>query len=158
MTKRRYEIETTMNAIVDYVASIQSAFVAQEPFELIVNVLENGIKTVRIIDGIAEAGRIDHGQPQLDATLFDFNGGRVQFNGLFLLFDGARYDAFRIQIGQKQAVDQCGFAQTRFAHHHQCKFESFFDRFSMHLIGQIGETNVPRSFEARKLNRKKNIF
>ena len=45
MSKRWNEIKTTVNAIVNYVASIKATFVAQEPFELLVDVLDDWLKS-----------------------------------------------------------------------------------------------------------------
>lgn len=44
MTKRRYKIETTMNSIVDFVASVKSTFIPKITFKLFIYVLNDGSK------------------------------------------------------------------------------------------------------------------
>lgn len=60
MSERRYEVEATMYAIVHYIATIQSAFVLEKAFVLLIYVFEYGVKTIWIIDGIAKARCIDY--------------------------------------------------------------------------------------------------
>lgn len=45
MAVRRDEIEAAMDAVVDDVPAIQAALIAQEAFELIVDVLNDGLET-----------------------------------------------------------------------------------------------------------------
>lgn len=84
MTEWRDEIETTMDAIVDNVPAIQTVFVAQEALVLLVDILKDCTETVRIVDGITEAGRINNGESQFDTAFFNLHCGCVQCDGLLL--------------------------------------------------------------------------
>lgn len=44
MSEGRDEVEAAVDAIVHYVATVQSTFVAKKPFKLVVNVLDDGAK------------------------------------------------------------------------------------------------------------------
>lgn len=46
MSKWRYEIEAAVNSVVHNVSAIQATFIMQVAFKLIVNVLDDGLKTV----------------------------------------------------------------------------------------------------------------
>jgi hypothetical protein len=86
VSRRRNEIEATMNSIIDDVAAIQSALVAQESLELIVDVLNDRLETVGVVDGVTVSGSIDDRQSKLNTPLFDLDGGSVQFNRLGRFF------------------------------------------------------------------------
>lgn len=82
MAKRRDKVEAAVYSVVDDVSAIQSTLVSEESLELLVAVLNDGLEAVGVVDGVTESRGVDNGQSQLDASLFDFNGGGVQFNGL----------------------------------------------------------------------------
>lgn len=63
VAERRDKVEAAVNAIVHNVASIQAALVAQESLVLLVDVFQNRAETIRIVNGVAEAGRVDDGEP-----------------------------------------------------------------------------------------------
>ena len=50
-------------------------------------------------------------------------------------FQSARWSwiVVGVKIGQKQGVDKSRFPQTGLPHHHQCEFETTFDRLSVNL-------------------------
>lgn len=142
MTIRRYEIQTTVHAIVLNVLSVQSALVGKVLPKLFVNVRRAHAPTLLAIDGVAKAGRVDDGQAQSDALLLDVHR---------FAFDASRFlDAFvrighrsaAIQVAQEQAVHHGRFAETRLANDHQCELEAALHRFAVHLLGQRGEPDV----------------
>lgn len=51
-----------MYAIVQNVASIQSALVLEKALVLLINVLQNGAKAVRVVNGITKTGCVHNGE------------------------------------------------------------------------------------------------
>lgn len=62
MSEWRNEIKATMNAIVYNIPSIQTTFVPQKSFVLLINVLQYCTETIRIVNGITESGCINYSQ------------------------------------------------------------------------------------------------
>lgn len=62
MAEWRYEIETTVDAIVYDVSSIQTTFVSQKPFVLLINILQYCTKAVRIVNCVTETRCVDNGK------------------------------------------------------------------------------------------------
>ena len=73
MTRRRNEVEATVDAIVADVASIEARFVLQILLELVVDVSDDGLEASVIVDGIAVAGSVDDSQAETNTALFNFN-------------------------------------------------------------------------------------
>ena len=65
------------------------------PFELVVNVTDDLLEAVRVVNGVAEAWRVNDGEPKLDSAFFNLDRRRVQLNRplLLQLFGRARNDA-----------------------------------------------------------------
>lgn len=101
-----------MYPVVNDIPSVETTFVSQKTFVLLVNVLENGTKTVAIIDSISESWCIDNRQSQLNAAFLNLNGGRIQLHRLMLFLYGIRNHTLWIKITQKQTVDEGGFSES----------------------------------------------
>lgn len=72
-SERRNEVEETMDAIVGDVSTIEAALVVQIPFELIVDVVQDGFVAVGCVDAVTVTRRVDDGETHFDAALFDFD-------------------------------------------------------------------------------------
>ena len=62
MASGRDKIEATVNAVVGDVASVESAFVVQIPFELRVDVFQNRLVALAVVDRVPVARRVYHRQ------------------------------------------------------------------------------------------------
>lgn len=131
-----------MHPIVLNIFPIQPALVGKILPELFVNVRRAHSPAILAIDGIAEARRIDNGQPEPDAFLLDVH--RFAFDPCRLLdaLVGVRHDATTVQVAQKQAVDHRRLAESRFADHHQRELKTTLNRLTVHLLRQCGEADV----------------
>ena len=65
---------------------------------------------------VAEAGRIDYGEAQLDAALFNLDRRGLDVHRLLdLVAADVWHRALRVQVGQKEAVDERRLAEARLA-------------------------------------------
>lgn len=62
MAKGRNEIKAAVYAIVQNVSSIQSTLILEEALVLLINVLQDGAKAVRVVNGITKAGCVHNGK------------------------------------------------------------------------------------------------
>lgn len=142
MTIRRNKVQTAMHPIVLNILPVQSTLIGEILPKLLVDIRRTHSPALLAVDGIPEPGRVHNGQAQSNALLLDVH--RFPFDSCRLLDPFVRigHRPTTIQIAQEEAVHHRRFAETRFADHHQCKFESSLYRFSVHLLGQRGKTDV----------------
>ena len=107
-----------------------------------IDVVDDGRPAVGVVYGLAEAGRVDDGEAQVDALLGEQGCGGVHGERLLAALEGARKVAGRVELGEEERVDERRLAQARLADHHQVELEAAFDCLAVHLVGQVGEAHV----------------
>ncbi len=113
--KGRDKVEAAVDAIVDDVLSIDARLVLEVLVELLVDVLLHALEAAAGVEGVAEAGRVDDCDPQLDALLQDVQLLLLHGDGPFQQLAHRGDLPVLVEVAEEEAVGQGRLAEARFA-------------------------------------------
>lgn len=145
----RDEMETTMHTMIGYGQfSVDLGLGDEKLLVLVVDVVDDGLPTVGVVDGLAETGRVDDGETERDALFGEQHGRGVDGGGLFAARERARKIGRIVELGEKERVHERRLAQTRLADHHQIELETLLDRLAIHLSNSKTTTTTTMAIES----------
>ena len=110
------EVDARVHAVVDDVHPVDLVLGVEVGVEALVDVVDDGPPRLVVVDEIAEAGRVDDGQPQPHAVLLDVGADGLDRDGLGDdLGARALLRLGRVQRRVEESVDEGRFSETGLA-------------------------------------------
>ena len=110
--KGRDKVEAAVDSVVHYVLSIDARLVLEVLVELLVDVLLDALEAAAGVEGVAEAGRVDYGDPQLDALLQDVQLLLLHGDGPFQQLAHRGDLPVLVEVAEEEAVGQGRLAEA----------------------------------------------
>ena len=107
MARRADEVQARMDTEVDLVLALRLLLLAHVRLVLVVDEVDDGRPRVAVVDVVAEAGRVDHGQLRLELLLLELGLDDLDVRQLVeLLLVAPGVALVRGELGGEERVDE----------------------------------------------------